>query len=67
MLTIENRPLYKRDHLRYPSDRTDAEWAVISPARRGGNKRSDVNRRIIQNFPHGRGRAAAFLIPARPA
>ena len=44
MWTVENRPLYKRDHLRYPSDLTGAEWAVVSslipPARSGGNKRT---------------------------
>jgi hypothetical protein len=40
MWTSENRARYNRDHLRYPSDVTDAEWAHISPlippARRGG-------------------------------
>ena len=29
MWTIENRCRYDRDHLRYPSDLTDAEWAVL--------------------------------------
>jgi hypothetical protein len=40
MWTIENRARYKRDHLRYPSDVTDEEWAhvelLIPPAKRGG-------------------------------
>ena len=43
MWTNENRAKYKRDHLRYPSDLTDEEWAhvepLIPPARRGGRKR----------------------------
>jgi transposase len=29
MWTHENRPKYNRDHLRYPSDLTDDEWAVV--------------------------------------
>ena len=52
MWTTENRSLYQRDHLRYPSDLTDAEWDVIHPlippARRGGNKRT-VNMRAVVN------------------
>ena len=28
MWTDENRAKYNRDHLRYPSDLTDEEWAV---------------------------------------
>ena len=39
MWTVENRPRYNRDRLRYPSDVTDDEWALIapliSPAKRG--------------------------------
>ena len=31
MWTQENRPRYDRDHLRYPSDLTDEEWAVVAP------------------------------------
>ena len=31
MWTAENRPRYNRDKLRYPSDLTDAEWALIEP------------------------------------
>jgi hypothetical protein len=31
MWTLENRPKYNRDHLRYPSDLTDDEWAYIAP------------------------------------
>src|ERR1019366_6157120 len=43
MWTSKNRARYKRDHLRYPSDVTDEEWAhigpLIPPAKRGGRKR----------------------------
>jgi len=50
MWTQENRARYDRGKLRYPSDLTDEEWALISPlippAKRGGNKRT-VNERDI--------------------
>jgi transposase len=52
MWTAENRARYDRSCLRYPSDLTDEEWALISlripPARRGGTKRT-VNLREIVN------------------
>ena len=48
----ENRARYDRSQLRYPSDVTDEEWALIElgipPAKRGGNKRT-VNLREIVN------------------
>lgn len=48
----EHRRTAERDGLRYPSDLTDAEWAIagpmISPARHGGRKRS-VNVREVLN------------------
>ena len=31
MCAAENRPRYNRDRLRYPSDLTDEEWALIAP------------------------------------
>ena len=31
MWTNENRAKYNRDHLRYPSDLTDDEWAHVEP------------------------------------
>jgi len=31
MWTTENRARYDRSKLRYPSDLTDAEWALIAP------------------------------------
>ena len=52
MWTIKNRARYNRDQLRYPSDVTEEEWAVIAPlippARRGGRKRT-VNIREVFN------------------
>ena len=52
MWTNENRGRYDRSKLRYPSDLTDAEWALIEPlippARRGGNKRT-VDIREVAN------------------
>ena len=52
MWTTENRARYDRRGLRYPSDLTDAEWALIRPlippAKRGGNKRT-VGLRAVMN------------------
>lgn len=52
MWTSQNRAHYKRAQLRYPSDVTDEEWAeiapLISPARRGGRKRT-VDIRAVFN------------------
>ena len=52
MWTVENRARYDRSKLRYPSDLTDAEWALVEPlippAKRGGNKRT-VNMREVVN------------------
>lgn len=52
MWTLENRGRHNRDHLRYPSDVTEEEWAEVAslmpPARRGGRKRS-VNIREVFN------------------
>ena len=45
------RKQHKRDHLRYPSDLTDAEWAVVAPlippARRGGRPRTTDMRAVL--------------------
>ena len=50
MWTVENRSRYDRSKLRYPTDLTDAEWALVEPlippAKRGGNKRT-VNLRAV--------------------
>ena len=51
MWTLENRPKYNRDHLRYPSDLTDDEWAyikpLIPPAKPGGGKRRTDMRAVM--------------------
>jgi transposase len=52
MWTHEHRRAADRGDLRYPSDLTDAEWALIEPmippARHGGRKRS-INIREVLN------------------
>ena len=52
MWTDKNRAKYDRDHLRYPSDLTDDEWAYVEPlipsARPGGGKRR-VDMRAVMN------------------
>ena len=54
MWTVENRPRYNRDHLRYPSDVTDAEWTLIAPlippAKRGGRRRSVDVREVFNGL-----------------
>lgn len=54
MWTEKNRVKYKRDHLRYPSDLTDEEWAlvepIIPPAKRGGNKRHVDVREVVNGI-----------------
>jgi transposase len=49
--TPENRPKYDRSKLRYPSDLTDEEWAMIAPlippAKRGGNRRTVDERAVV--------------------
>jgi transposase len=51
MWTNENRARYGRRGLRYPSDLTDEEWALIGPlippAKRGGNKRTVDVRAVV--------------------
>jgi transposase len=52
MWTFENRKRYDRSQLRYPSDLTDEEWALVKPqippAKKGGNSRH-VDVREIMN------------------
>lgn len=54
MWTIENRGRYDRTRQRYPSDLTDAEWGLIKPlippAKRGGNKRTVIEREIVNGL-----------------
>jgi transposase len=52
MWTPQNRKRYDRNQLRYPSDLTDDEWALVAPqippAKPGGNKRT-VDLREVMN------------------
>jgi transposase len=54
MWTNENRTRYDRSGQRYPSDLTDAEWALVSPlippARRGGGKRKVDMRQVVNGL-----------------
>lgn len=51
MWTTENRGRYDRSKLRYPSDPTDEEWAIIGvlipEAKKGGNKRTLNVREVV--------------------
>jgi len=51
MWTADNRKLYERKGLRYPSDLTDKEWALVEPhippARRGGRRRTTDMREVV--------------------
>jgi transposase len=54
MWTVENRARYDRSRLRYPSDLTDDEWALVKPeiprAKRGGNKRTVDVREVVNGL-----------------
>ena len=54
MWTTETRPRYNRDSLRYPSDLTDDEWALVAPlvppAKRGGRRRSVDIREVLNGL-----------------
>lgn len=54
MWTIEHRQRYERKDLRYPSDLTDAEWALIEPlippAKRGGRPREVDLRAVVEGL-----------------
>jgi transposase len=54
MWTTENRGRYDRSKLRYPSDLTDDEWAlvkpVIPPAKPGGNRRHVDVREVVNGL-----------------
>ena len=54
MWTKENRGRYDRSGLRYPSDLTDEEWALVKPlippAKRGGNRRHVDEREIVDGL-----------------
>jgi transposase len=52
--TNENRGRYDRSRLRYPSDLTDEEWALVEPlippAKRGGNRRTVSVREVLNGL-----------------
>ena len=54
MWTKENRGRYDRSKLRYPSDLTDGEWALIGPmippAKGGGNTRTVIMREVVNGL-----------------
>lgn len=54
MWTVENRARYNRDRLRYPSDLTDEEWALIEPlippGKSGGGKRRVSMREVVNGL-----------------
>jgi transposase len=54
MWTTENRRLYKRDQLRYPSDLTEEEWSLVAPlippAKHGGRKREVDAREVVNGI-----------------
>lgn len=54
MWTIENRVRYDRSKLRYPSDLTDKEWAIVEPlipaGKRGGGKRTVALREVVNGL-----------------
>ena len=54
MWTTENRGRYDRSQLRYPSDLSDGEWALIKPlippAKRGGDKRTVDIREVVNGL-----------------
>src|SRR3954451_10489965 len=54
MWTVEQRQTHDRSGLRYPSDLTDAEWALVEPfippARRGGRRRTRDVREVLDGI-----------------
>ena len=54
MWTNENRKRYDRSKLRYPSDVTDEEWALIgpliAPGKRGGTRRKVDVRAVVNGL-----------------
>src|SRR3712207_9527696 len=54
MWTVEQRQAHDRAGLRYPSDLTDAEWALVAPfippAKRGGRQRTVDVREVLNGI-----------------
>src|SRR4051795_8153090 len=70
MWTSKNRGRYDRSALRYPSDLTDDEWALIEPlippARRGGNKRHVDEREVMSGIMYVLSTGPVAGDPERP-
>ena len=68
MWTNENRARYDRSALRYPSDLTDAEWALIRMlillAKRGGNSPECRTRRFTE--PTGNSTSRPPIVQGEP-
>lgn len=62
MWTKANRGKYHRDGVRYPSDLTNAEWALVEPlippAKRGGRRREVEVREVLNGLLYVLARAA---------
>src|SRR5271157_576418 len=72
MWTAKKRRRYDRNHLRYPSDLTDAEWGLVAPlippAKRGGNKRRvDLREVVKRDHVHSDHGLPVAGDPERPA
>ena len=71
MWTAKNRGRYDRGKLRYPSDLTDDEWALVEPlippARRGGNKRHVDVREVMNGIMCVLVRDSSGERPERPS
>ena len=54
MWTSKNRGRYDRSKLRYPSDLTDDEWALVEhlipPGKPGGGKRTVIIREVVNGL-----------------
>src|SRR4030088_3409022 len=54
MWTSQNRGRYDRSKLRYPSDLTDDEWALVKPlippGKTGGGKRRVIIREVVNGL-----------------
>ena len=71
MWTAKNRGRYDRSKLRYPSDLTDDEWALVEPlippARRGGNRRHVDVREVMNGIMYVLSKESVASDPKRPS
>src|SRR5260370_34700210 len=71
MWTSKNRGRYDRRRLRYPSDLTGEEWALVEPlippAKRGGNRRHVVVREVVNGLMYILSTGCQWrAVPTRP-